>query len=103
MTKPMKTQQMIDWKLIRIWKRFEKQAAKWKMIHIEVGSPDTFWRFHRKEQWDLGCFPWLAIHAHTPNRSMRVFCIWAGGIEAGNWRRIFSWHKHLDDKHEDES
>ena len=102
MAKPMKTQRMIDLGLIRIWKRYDKHNEKWKLMpQIDIGVADTFWRFHRKEQWDLGCFPWLTIHAHTPNRSKRVFAIWGAGIEIGDWQR--RWHKHLDDKHEDES
>jgi hypothetical protein len=38
-----------------------------------------FW-FHRKEQWDLDCMPWLAIHFKTLNSSTRLFCIWRWGI-----------------------
>jgi hypothetical protein len=42
---------------------------------------------HRKEQYDLDCFPWLCIHWHGENYSKRIFCIWSGGIQIGNWYR----------------
>lgn len=37
--------------------------------------------FHRLEQWDLECWPWLCVHWSTPDRSKRIFCIWAWGIQ----------------------
>lgn len=39
---------------------------------------------HRKEQWDLECFPIICIHRRTPNRSARVFCLWRWGLQVGN-------------------
>lgn len=48
-------------------------------------------RFHRKEQWDLDCWPWLCAHWNGPNYSQRVFCIWPGGLylfgKVWRWRR----------------
>lgn len=37
--------------------------------------------FHRKEQFDLRCWPWLCVHWRTANRSMRIFCVWRWGIQ----------------------
>jgi hypothetical protein len=42
-------------------------------------------RIHRKEQWDLDCMPWVCAHRETRNSSTRIFCLWRGGIEIGNW------------------
>jgi hypothetical protein len=45
---------------------------------------------HRKEQWDLECWPWVCVHVawntktHT-YRSQRVFCLWSRGIQIGSW------------------
>ena len=36
---------------------------------MSIGYP---W-VHRKEQWDLKCWPLLCVHWRTPNRSKRVF------------------------------
>jgi hypothetical protein len=45
---------------------------------------------HRKEQWDLECWPWLCIHWRYDrgNGSRRIFCVWPGGIQIGEWRRF---------------
>jgi hypothetical protein len=51
-------------------------------------------KLHRKEQWDLKCWPWLCVHVayntrtHT-YRSTRVFCLWSGGIQIGSW--LWCW------------
>lgn len=56
-------------------------------MRIQIGP---FW-FHRKEQWDLGCWPWLAIHQYynRGNGSRRVFCIWRHGLVIGD--RSWKW------------
>lgn len=40
---------------------------------------------HRKEQWDLECWPILCAHWNTSNGSRRVFCLWWLGIQIGDW------------------
>jgi hypothetical protein len=40
---------------------------------------------HRKEQYDLDCFPLVCLHWNTPNGSLRVFCLWRWGIQIGPW------------------
>lgn len=47
-------------------------------------------QFHRKEQWDLGCWPLLCVRRNGTNRagnyeSSRVFCLWLWGIQIGSW------------------
>ncbi len=42
---------------------------------------------HRKEQWDLNCWPLLCVHVHRPNGSRRVFCLWRGGVQVGKFYR----------------
>ena len=37
---------------------------------------------HRKEQWDLDCWPLLCAHW----RSRRVFCLWRWGFQVGRAR-----------------
>jgi hypothetical protein len=46
---------------------------------------------HRREQWDLECWPWIAAHwkYDRGNGSRRVFCLWRGGIQIGNWRKVW--------------
>ncbi len=49
--------------------------------------------FHRKEQWDLDCVPWLCVHVERTNAQgnrecQRVFCIWSRGIQIGSWLRL---------------
>jgi hypothetical protein len=46
---------------------------------------------HRKEQWDLGCWPWLCVHQRYDqgNGCRRIFCVWGGGIQIGPWRRTW--------------
>jgi hypothetical protein len=39
---------------------------------------------HRKEQWDLDCWPIVCVHNRTHNRSKRVFCLWLWGVQIGN-------------------
>lgn len=41
---------------------------------------------HRKEQWDLDCWPLLCVHWTTPNRSRRILCLWRWGIQVGSAR-----------------
>ena len=36
---------------------------------------------HRLEQWDLACWPIICAHWNTPNRSMRIFCLWRWGLQ----------------------
>jgi hypothetical protein len=36
---------------------------------------------HRKEQWDLDCWPLVCIHWKVPNRTTRIFCLWRWGIQ----------------------
>ncbi len=48
---------------------------------------------HRKEQYDLECWPLVCIHAQgtTPsgNRySKRVLCVWLWGLQVGS--RVFA-------------
>ena len=38
---------------------------------------------HRLGQWDLGCTPIVAAHWRTANRSTRVLCVWAWGLQLG--------------------
>ena len=38
---------------------------------------------HRKRQFDLECWPIIAVHWQTANRSKRIFCLWRRGIEIG--------------------
>jgi hypothetical protein len=42
-------------------------------------------KFHRKEQYDLDCHPWLCAHWHGADYSTRVFCVWSRGIQVGSW------------------
>ncbi len=44
--------------------------------------------FHRKEQYDLECWPILAIHVRTPNQSTRWFCLWKDGLYLRFGRQI---------------
>lgn len=55
---------------------------------------------HRMEQWDLGCWPWVCIHWHYPNGARRVFCLWPGGVQVGEWYwlRADTQHKGADDE-----
>jgi hypothetical protein len=50
-----------------------------KKVGITVGS---LW-FHRLDQWDFDCRPWLCVHWITPDSSSRVFCVWSRGIQIG--------------------
>ena len=50
--------------------------------------------FHRKEQYDLACWPWLCVHREyvRPNGCKgcsRVFCLWEGGLQVGS--RLWRW------------
>ncbi len=45
--------------------------------------------FHRREQWDLNCWPLLCVHWKSPRVSSRIFCLWTGGIQVGKWRWIW--------------
>lgn len=51
----------------------------WRRVKI-----GPFW-LHRREQWDLDCTPWLAVHQvyDHGNGSRRVFCIWSSGLILG--------------------
>ena len=42
-------------------------------------------KFHRREQDDLACKPWLAAHWKRPGVSRRLFCVWLWGLEAGRF------------------
>jgi hypothetical protein len=49
---------------------------------------------HRKEQWDLNCWPLVCVHLkRTDSRKMRsckrLFCLWRGGIQVGS--RVWRW------------
>jgi hypothetical protein len=48
--------------------------------------------FHRREQWDLHCFPWLCVHLKSKQSSTRIFCIWNGGLNIG--KLYLRWGKH---------
>jgi hypothetical protein len=42
-------------------------------------------RFHRREQWDLECEPWLCVHLASPGEfSTRIFCVWWLGVQVGS-------------------
>ena len=41
--------------------------------------------WHRKEQWDLECWPIICLHVRTANAWTRWFCLWRWGIQVGNW------------------
>jgi hypothetical protein len=51
-------------------------------MSIKIGALSI----HRKEQWDLDCWPLICAHWNTPNRSRRVFCLWRWGIQVGRGR-----------------
>ena len=38
------------------------------------------YRIHRKEQWDLECWPIVCVHKEAPGESKRVFCLWVWGM-----------------------
>jgi hypothetical protein len=44
---------------------------------------------HRKEQWDLDCWPFICIHWRYDygNGSRRIFCLWRWGIQIGGGKR----------------
>ena len=44
-------------------------------------------KIHRKEQWDLECWPLLCIHAQTKTLNARLFCVWLWGVEC-SWTNI---------------
>jgi hypothetical protein len=44
---------------------------------------------HRKDQWDLGCVPWVAIHWRTTNATTRLFALWSEGVCIGRW--VWRW------------
>jgi hypothetical protein len=44
-------------------------------------STKTTLLIHRKEQDDIGVIPWVCVHANDPERSVRVLCVSAKGIE----------------------
>ena len=44
---------------------------------------------HRKEQWDLNCWPWVCVHWNTANSCRRIFCLYARGGQIGSW--LFRW------------
>jgi len=44
---------------------------------------------HRKEQWDLGCVPWVALFWRTANATTRLFAMWSGGLCVGRW--VWRW------------
>jgi len=48
-------------------------------------------KFHRKEQWDLECWPWLVIAWTTPDRYRRIACLWRGGVELGSL--LVTWER----------
>lgn len=54
---------------------------------MHIGS---FW-VHRKEQWDLNCWPIVCVHQRYDhgNGSRRIFCLWLWGIQIGNGKRAF--------------
>jgi hypothetical protein len=52
--------------------------------------------FHRKEQWDLDCWPWLCVHWRYANGSRRVFCLWSGGIQVGTWLWVWKRKRQWD-------
>ena len=45
---------------------------------------------HRKEQWDLNCWPLVCVHQSYDhgNGNRRVFCLWLWGIQIGRKRII---------------
>lgn len=50
--------------------------------------------FHRKEQWDLKCDPWLCVHYQTANSSSRWFCLCWGILQIGG--KLWMWGKHRE-------
>lgn len=51
-------------------------------------------RMHRKEQWDLQCWPWLCVHRDKTDddgtwSNTRLFCVWKGGLQVG--RKVWTW------------
>lgn len=58
-------------------KRFDPKG-----FMVPIGSERGLW-FHRSEQWDLGCLPWLVVGLFSPNVSSRWFCVWKWGLEVG--------------------
>jgi len=35
---------------------------------------------HRREQYDLDCWPIICIHRNRPDQCTRLFCLWFWGI-----------------------
>jgi len=46
---------------------------------------------HRKEQWDLSCWPWICVHWDAPGSCRRVFCLYARGGQIGKWHFRWPW------------
>jgi len=59
----------------------------------------NIWGFkiHRKEQYDLKCWPIVCIHRKTIDECKRVFCLYFWGIQIGGFmlnRRAIHFTPH---------
>lgn len=46
---------------------------------------NSLW-FHRKEQYDLNCWPIICLHWREPGHSKRLFCLYFWGVQIGKFR-----------------
>lgn len=54
--------------------------------------------FHRKEQFDLDCWPLICLHWRTLDGSKRLFCLWLWGIQIGKFmatRKAIGYRHHI--------